>query len=138
MRGEFAWQRPAGCPEGMELYRLVAADARSAAQRLSCHQEIAGDGCFSLAMLAEFEGPLRRYGPWFYPRLFWECGLVGQVLYLEAEASGIRATGIGCYFDDPTHQVLGLEGLVYQDLYHFTLGGAVEDPRLTTLPAYPG
>jgi uncharacterized membrane protein len=35
-----------------------------------------------------------------YPRLFWETGVIGQVLYLEAHAFGISATGIGCYFDD--------------------------------------
>jgi len=27
--------------------------------------------------------------------------MIGQVLYLEAEAQGVRATGIGCFFDDP-------------------------------------
>ena len=26
----------------------------------------------------------------------------------------------------------------WQSLYHFTVGGPVEDPRLTTLPAYGG
>ncbi len=88
-------------------------------------------------MIAEFVTPIEHYGPWFYPRLFWEAGVIGQVLYLEAEAAGIRSTGIGCFFDDPMHEVLGLQGRQYQDLYHFTIGGAVEDSRLTTLPAYP-
>ena len=88
-------------------------------------------------MVAEYEGPLRRYGPWFYPRLYWEAGVIGQVLYLEAEAQGIRSTGIGCYFDDQMHDVLGLKDHVYQDLYHFTVGGPVEDTRLRTLPPYP-
>ena len=134
----FVWEKPADCPEGMELFRLVTGDARRVAAQVSCGQDIAADGCFSLAMLAEFEGPLRRSGPWFYPRLYWECGLIGQVLYLEAEASGIRATGIGCFFDDPVHELLGLQDRAYQDLYHFTVGGAVEDRRLSTLPAYPG
>lgn len=36
-----------------------------------------------------------------YPRLFWETGVLGQVLYLEAHAVGLSATGIGCFFDDP-------------------------------------
>ncbi|HEU0202017.1 MAG TPA: SagB/ThcOx family dehydrogenase [Burkholderiaceae bacterium] len=103
---------------------------------VSCHQEIAADGAFSLAMIAEFEARLRRHGPWFYRRLFWETGVIGQVLYLEAEANGVRATGIGCFFDDPVHQVLGLKDATLQSLYHFTIGGAVEDPRLTTLPPY--
>ena len=110
---------------------------RRTSQAVSCTQDIASDGCFSLGMIAEFERPLGRYGAWFYPRLFWEAGAIGQVLYLEAEAAGIRSTGIGCYFDDAMHDVLGLEDTTYQDLSHFTVGGPVEDTRLTTLPAYP-
>jgi hypothetical protein len=137
MKKEFAWEKPHGCPEGLEFYRLLTGDAREVSQQISCHQAIAADGCFSLGMIADFERPLKTYGPWFYPRLFWESGLIGQVLYLEAEALGIRGTGIGCYFDDPMHSLLGLQGIQYQDLYHFTMGGHVEDPRLTTLPAYP-
>jgi hypothetical protein len=32
--------------------------------------------------------------------------------------------------------VFGIEGLAFQSLYHFTVGGAVDDPRLTTLAPY--
>ena len=131
------WQRPCGCPEQLELYCLIEADAREPARQISCFQKIASDGCFSLGMIAEYETPLQLYGPWFYPRLFWEAGLIGQVLYLEAEAAGIRSTGIGCYFDDPMHEVLGLKDRKFQDLYHFTIGGPVKDTRLRTLPLYP-
>jgi len=130
------WRRPPGCPESLPLYCLMEADARAAARQISCQQDIASDGCFSLAMLAGFSGPLECYGPWFYPRLYWEAGMIGQLLYLEAEAAGIRSTGIGCFFDDPMHEVLGIEDRTFQDLYHFTVGGPVEDTRLTTLPAY--
>jgi SagB-type dehydrogenase family enzyme len=137
MKKEFAWEKPESCLPGLELYRLLTGDAREVSQQIACHQEIASDGCFSLGMIAEFETPLKEYGAWFYPRLFWESGLIGQVLYLEAENLGIRGTGIGCFFDDPMHTLLGLEDLRYQDLYHFTMGGHVEDPRLTPLPAYP-
>ena len=63
-------------------------------------QEIAAFGCFSLGMIARFE-VLNDRGAWMYPRLFWECGVLGQLLYLEAHVIGIAATGIGCYFDDP-------------------------------------
>jgi SagB-type dehydrogenase family enzyme len=137
MKPEFAWQRPEACPEGLELYLLQSGDARRLSEQVSCHQSIAGDGCLSLGMIAEFERSLQQYGPWFYPRLFWESGMVGQVLYLEAEAIGIRGTGIGCFFDDPMHSVLGLKTLQYQSLYHFTMGGPIEDPRLRSLPPYP-
>jgi SagB-type dehydrogenase family enzyme len=133
---EFDWTGLEGCPETLPLYGLAAGDCRKLAERVSCHQEIAADGVFAVAMLAEFEQPLRARGPWFYRRLYWECGAIGQLLYLEAEAHGIQATGIGCYFDDPVHEVLGLRDRRYQSLYHFTLGGGVSDTRLTTLPAY--
>jgi hypothetical protein len=58
------------------------------------------------------------------------------VLYLEAEAAGARATGIGCFFDDPVHEVLGLSGRAWQSLYHFSMGVPVDDERLTTEPGY--
>ena len=88
-------------------------------------------------MVAEFEASLEKHGPWFYTRLFWETGLIGHVLYLEAEAAGVRATGIGCFFDGPVHRVLGWHPHTqFQSLYHFTVGGPVEDHRLTTLPPY--
>jgi hypothetical protein len=64
--------------------------------------------------------------------------VLGQVLYLEAEAAGVRGTGIGCFFDDAMHALLGLEGDAFQSLYHFTVGGPVEDPRLATLAPYAG
>lgn len=136
MRPQFAWASPPGCPEDLPLFLLEEGDARRMAVQVSCGQKIAGDSAFSLGMIAEFEPSLRRHGPWFYRRLFWETGVIGQVLYLEAEAIGVRATGIGCFFDDPVHQVLGLNDATFQSLYHFTIGGPVEDPRLTTLPPY--
>jgi SagB-type dehydrogenase family enzyme len=131
------WHRPLGCPAHLELYCLIQTETGEAARQISCFQEIASDGCFSLGMIAEYEEAMEQYGAWFYPRLFWEAGIIGQVLYLEAEAAGIRSTGIGCYFDDPMHEILGLKDRRYQDLYHFTMGGAVEDNRLTTLSGYP-
>ena len=132
----FYWTSAAGCPDDLPLFLLQEGDARALAAELSCGQDIAGESAFSLAMIAEFEPSLRRHGAWFYRRLFWETGLIGQVLYLEAEAAGVRATGIGCFFDDPVHQVMGFNDATYQSLYHFTTGGPVEDARLTTLPPY--
>ena len=44
--------------------------------------------------------------------------MIGLLLYLEVEAAGIRSIGIGCFFDNPIHEFLGLEGPVFQDLYH--------------------
>ncbi len=133
---DFSWQRPERCPSWLNLFRLLAGDARQAAEIISCHQSIAGDGAFSLGMLADFDAMVQTQSPWMYPRLFWEAGLIGQVLYLEAEAAGLRATGIGCFFDDAMHELLGLADERWQSLYHFTIGGAVWDERLQSLAAY--
>lgn len=137
LRDDFAWERPAGVPGHLPLYRLVETDCRGIARTVSCHQAIASDSSFALAMLAEFE-PLVEADPWRYRQLHWEAGMVGQSLYLEAEAAGFRGTGIGCFFDDDLHQLLGLEGAAFQSIYHFTVGRAAVDDRISTEPAYPG
>lgn len=129
---DFAWQE---VDAPFEFYRLVCGNVRQAAKTLSCHQPIASDSAFSLGMLARFADNIERE-PWSYRRLFWECGLLGQILYLEAEAAGVRGTGIGCFFDDAVHGVLGLNDNTWQSLYHFTVGEPLEDNRLQTLPAY--
>lgn len=141
MNPEFLWRRPDGCPDHLNLYLLMDLDLQDTAQLISCNQAIAGNGAFSMGMLADFEGPIRGGGANIYRRLFWEAGAVGQVLYLEAEAAStgdvpIRATGIGCYFDDTFHDLLGIKDEAVQSLYHFTVGGPVDDPRLATLPPY--
>lgn len=135
---EFKWVKPDGCPDDLPLYELAQGDFREISKRLSCHQDIASDGCFSLGMVAHLEPTLQEIGPWMYPRLFWETGVLGQVLYLEAHAAGVSATGIGCFFDDPVHGILGFQGFKFQSLYHFTIGGPVVDERIMSLPAYPG
>jgi SagB-type dehydrogenase family enzyme len=135
-RPTFLWNRPADCPEHLRLYCLMQGDLRHTARLVSCHQEIASDGAFSLGMIADFGKSIRSQGAWWYSHLFWEAGFLGQVLYLEAEAAGVRSTGIGCYFDDEFHELLGLVGDEFQDLYHFTVGVPVEDHRLTTIPPY--
>jgi SagB-type dehydrogenase family enzyme len=136
MNPELVWTIAPQCPDGLPLYWLLEGDAKRLAAQVSCHQDIAGDSAFSFGMVAEFEGILRGRGAWWYPRMFWEAGLLGQVLYLEAEAAGVRATGIGCFFDDPVHEIVGIQSLAVQSLYHFTIGGPVEDRRLQTLPPY--
>jgi SagB-type dehydrogenase family enzyme len=136
--------RSAGChrhflwspvDEALPLYLLQAGDFQSTATSVSCGQSIAGDGAFSLGMIARFREELET-APCRYRHLFWETGMIGQVLYLEAEAQGVRATGIGCFFDDPVHELMGLLDDAFQSLYHFTVGGPVEDARLATIAAY--
>ena len=135
-RPHFSWTKPDKCPKWLLFYQLEAGNVCTLAAGLSCHQSIAGEGVFGASMFAEFEAPLLADGPHIYRRLFWEAGLLGQRLYLETEAVGIQSTGIGCYFDDEMHTLLGLADAEFQSLYHFASGKALEDGRLRSHPAY--
>jgi nitroreductase len=136
MKQGFLWRTPDGYPNSLPLFFLMEGGVRDLAQQTSCNQAIAADGAFAVAMLTEYREPLESFGPWFYRRFYWETGGVGQVLYLEAEAAEIRGTGIGCFFDELSYNVFGLEGDSFQVLYHFTMGDAVDDSRLQTHPPY--
>ena len=128
----FLWQP---IEDNFPLYFLKAGNFRQTAMTVSCHQEIAGESVFSLGMLAVFADTIDA-APYRYRQLFWETGMIGQVLYLEAEAHGVRGTGIGCFFDDAVHEIIGIRDNQYQSLYHFTVGKPIEDHRLATLPPY--
>lgn len=123
---------------------LLETGEASALKRLSralhCHQDIAANACFALGMVAEF-APRLAGRPWAYRDLLRQAGLIGQVLYLQAEAHGVRGTGIGCFFDDPLHELLELDPIhaEFQTLYHFTVGQPMDDPRIeSTPPRFPG
>src|SRR6266700_5965161 len=137
MREDFEWQKPENTPPHLRFVRLLRTDCRIVARTMNCHQAIAADSCFALSMLSEFETVVRA-NTWRYRQLHWEAGLLGHVLYLEAEAEGLRGTGIGCYFDDALHEILGITNTQFQALYHFTVGRPLTDDRISTLPAYPG
>jgi len=121
---------------GEGLYRLNRGDYRGAAQYLSCNQTIARDGAFSFGMLCRFDAVLAESGVPGYKNLYHQCGMIGQMLYLEATSLGLSATGIGCFLDDEFHTLLGLSGTPYQSLYHFTVGRAIVDTRIATLMPY--
>tara|TARA_R110002167_G_scaffold2226_10_gene11469 strand:+ start:15793 stop:17472 length:1680 start_codon:yes stop_codon:yes gene_type:complete len=134
LRAEFQWQEVDSAPPHLSFSRLLAAGTRRTAMRLSCQQAIAGESAFSLAMMADCKK--LETEPWSYRHLYWQAGAIGQVLYLEAEAAGLRGTGIGCYYDDMVHNLFGLQNDQWQVLYHFTVGLPVIDHRITSWAAY--
>lgn len=137
MRPEFVWESPPGCPQGLPCYRLVSADAKQAAMRLGCHQQICAQSAFALAMLGEFEAALAQ-SPDGHDLLYREAGRLGQALYLHAEAEGLGSSGIGCYFDDPIHALIGLQDQRLQTVYMFTVGPARPELGVRDEPAYAG
>jgi SagB-type dehydrogenase family enzyme len=131
-RNTFAWQP---VDPDLPLYRLVAARAGKTARTLSCHQDIASACAVTFMMVAEFAAPV-AHNTAAYRHLHWEAGMLGQVITLVAEAAGWRGTGIGCFFDDADHELLGLKDDQFQVIYHYAVGMALDDPRISTLPAY--
>jgi nitroreductase len=132
MKQDFKW----GETQLENLYLLETKDFTSASKAISCSQDIAKDGAFSLGMLCNFSEQLKTHGAHRYKELYWECGAIGQQLYLEATSMGLSGTGIGCFLDDDMHKVLGLKDNSFQILYHFTVGRGYVDSRILTKPAY--
>ena len=132
----FSWDKPEGVPAHLPLYRLADGTTAKITRTLSCHQALAADCTFTLALLAEFDATLAA-APWAYRELHHEAGLIAQALYLHAEAEGLRGTGIGCFFDDAVHALLGLADARFQSLYHFTVGRPQPDARIASEPPYP-
>ena len=118
------------------LYFLQDADFQLLAKSISCNQDIASDGAFSLGMLSRYSSELENFGAHRYKELYWECGAIGQQLYLEATSMGLSGTGIGCFLDDMMHQTLGLQANEFQTLYHFTVGRGYVDSRIQTRKPY--
>ena len=72
-----------------------------------------------------------------YRRAFWEAGIIGHLLYLDATALGYGATGIGCYEDEPMRQYFVKKEKVHvTPLYHIAVGKALSDHRIVNLPPY--
>ena len=130
---KFLWEKTAF----ENLYLLEIADFTQASKIISCNQDIAADGAFSLGMLCRYSEELLTSNAHRYKELYWECGMIGQQLYLEATSLGLSGTGIGCFLDDLMNvNVLGLKNNLYQSLYHFTLGRGYVDSRIQTAPPY--
>ena len=141
MRPEFLWERM----NDPNVTRTTRTTERSVsvipfnvtwvANRVSCDQDIAADGFFSLGMIARLESSLRERGEWFYRRLFWETGILGQVR--TRGGSGRRARD--------RHRLLlrrsrprgrGLSGKEWQSLPLLDGCAPVDDGRLTTETGY--
>jgi SagB-type dehydrogenase family enzyme len=117
-------------PEHAELEKIKDGDQRLVAAALSLGQDLAGNACLAFSMIGDFENAARSYGNRGYRYVHFEAGAIGQRMYLASEALGLRATGIGAFFDDEVNRYLGLAPELGQVVYHFAIGYPVSDPRL--------
>jgi SagB-type dehydrogenase family enzyme len=117
-------------PEHAELEKIKGGDQRIVAAALSLGQDLASNACVAFSMIGDFENAASRYGDRGYRYVHFEAGAIGQRMYLAAEALGLRATGIGAFFDEEVNRYLGLSPEQGQVVYHFAIGYPVADPRL--------
>lgn len=97
------------------------AAVREVVKEASCHQKIAETASFVLSLFADLQGALTHASPAIYRQLHWECGMVGQVLYQDATALALMATGLGCFLDDLA--LLPFDLAPHRAaLYHFAVG----------------
>jgi len=117
-------------PERRELEMIQSGDQRVAAAGLSLGQDLAGNACVAFSMIADIDRAVRAHGDRGYRYVHFEAGAIGQRLYLAAEAAGLRATGIGAFFDNEVHRYLNIGPEQGQVVYHFAIGYPVPDLRL--------
>ncbi len=117
-------------PEHARLEQIKLGDQRLVAAALSLGQDLAGNSCVTFSMIGDFEKATQIYGDRGYRYVHFEAGAIGQRMYLAAEAVGLRATGIGAFFDEEVHKYLNLTPEQGQVVYHFAVGYPVPDPRL--------
>ena len=117
-------------PEHAHLEAIKLGDQRLVAASLSLGQDLAGNSCVTFSMIGNFQKATQKYGDRGYRYVHFEAGAIGQRMYLATEALGLRATGIGAFFDDEVHRYLTLAPEQGQVVYHFAVGYPVPDPRL--------
>jgi len=112
-------------------YESVPEEPMKMAYNSSCSQKIAKDGAFVVAMVAPLIDVIQRTNNFVYRCIHWECGFIGQMLYVEAVACGLSATGMGCFLDDLALQHFRLlsdnstvprDRTQYYNFYHFVIG----------------
>ena len=118
------------------LWLLTEANVRKAAATLCCQQSIASDCAFGVGFLTDMDLLGAANEPIGYRHIFWQAGLMCQQLYVQSSALGLATTGIGCFFDEPWEQMLGIEENSLQFLYHAAVGHPIVDERITTVSGY--
>lgn len=115
------------------LELLLKGDQQRAATYLSLEQPLAGHAAVAFSLVADLEGAARAFGNRGYRYAHCEAGAIGQRLYLASEALGLQSTGIGAFYDDDVHHYLDLSPAQGQVIYHFAVGKAVPDVRLSVV-----
>ncbi|WP_024790701.1 MULTISPECIES: SagB/ThcOx family dehydrogenase [unclassified Lebetimonas] len=110
-----------------KLTNLHKGDFSEASKFANCIQDLGKDSTFTINMVSP--KPKKEYE---YKLLNFEAGIIGEVLYLEAEAKNLRGCGIGCFFDNLITEEI-LNNVNYLALYGFSVGSPKADERIIKL-----
>ena len=116
------------------LSLIEKGDFSEAAKFINCYQDLGKNSAFTISMIIDKNEIKENF---FYKLAMFEAGIIGEVLYLEAEAKNLRGCGIGCFFDD----LISIDILNNPDiltLYGFSIGEAVIDERIIPIKANEG
>ncbi|WP_024787163.1 SagB/ThcOx family dehydrogenase [Lebetimonas sp. JH369] len=110
-----------------KLTNLHKGNFSEASKFANCIQDLGKDSAFTINMVSQ--KPKKEYE---YKLLNFEAGIIGEVLYLEAEAKNLRGCGIGCFFDNLITEEI-LNNVNYLALYGFSVGSPKTDGRIVKL-----
>ncbi len=113
----------------LELVR--PGDFRQEVFRAAVSQEMILHASLVLVLTGIFGRVQWKYADRSYRYLLLEAGHLGQNVYLSATATGLAPCGIGAYFDDDIHRLLGLDGRNEMAVYLLALGVAPGERGLT-------
>ncbi len=109
-----------------KLTLIEKGDFSKVAKLINCNQDLGENSAFTLSMVVDKKEIKSDY---HYKMAMFEAGMIGQILYLEAEAKNLRGCGIGCFFDDLiTIEMLQNPNLLA--LYSFSIGEPIVDERI--------
>jgi hypothetical protein len=109
-----------------KLTLIEKEDFSKIAKIVNCNQDLGENSAFALSMVIDKKEIKSDY---HYKMAMFEAGMIGQILYLEAEAKNLRGCGIGCFFDDLiTIELLQNPNLLA--LYSFSIGEPIVDERI--------
>ncbi len=103
---------------------------RSEAEYLSLEQELCGNAGVTFFFLTRLKVLQKVLGPRAYRSAHIEAGIIGQGLYLAAQALDLGASGIGAYYDDDVIGFLELDEEGTAVIYDFVIGRPTDDKHL--------
>ncbi|MCQ4080755.1 SagB/ThcOx family dehydrogenase [Streptomyces sp. RB6PN25] len=85
-------------------------------------EDLVGQAAAVLLLVANPWRSMRKYGPRGLRFVLHEAGSISQNIHLAATATGIGSLDYSGFFDDETHQALGIDGL-FRTVVHMVLLG---------------